>query len=62
MGRVTPHPGSSVKSVKTQGLEYTELGRMYVKLEDKERAYPHPLFFRKDVILLRLGEGGVLRM
>ena len=40
-----PPPGSFVKILKTQGLEHTELGRMYVKLEDKEGAYPPPPVF-----------------
>ena len=38
-----PHPGSFVKSVKTQGLEYTELGRIYGRLEAVNPKRPLPL-------------------
>ena len=62
MGRIPPHPGSFVKNVKTQELEDTELGRMYGKLEDKQSASPLPHIFGKDVILLELRDGGLLRM
>jgi hypothetical protein len=48
--------------VKRKSLEDTELGRMYVKLEDEGECAPLPLFFRKDVIPLRLSDRGVLRM
>jgi hypothetical protein len=55
-------PGSFVKSVKTQELEDTELGRMYGKLEVEMRVYPLSHAFGKDVILLELRGGGLLRM
>jgi hypothetical protein len=42
MGRNTPHPGSFLKSVKTQNLEDTELGRMYGKLERERGLSPSP--------------------
>jgi hypothetical protein len=32
MGRIALHPGSFLKSVKTKGLEDTELGRIYGRL------------------------------
>ena len=43
MGRITPHHGSFVKSVKTRGLEYTELGRIYGGLEAVKQKLPSPL-------------------
>jgi len=33
MGRKRVRPGSFVKSVKTKELEYTELGRIYGRLD-----------------------------
>lgn len=39
-----PHPGSFLKSLKTQELGDTELGRA------KRERNPLPLFFGKDVI------------
>jgi hypothetical protein len=37
-----PHPGSFSKSVKTQDLEHTELGRIYGKLEIERGLLPSP--------------------
>jgi hypothetical protein len=42
MGRNTPHTGSFLKSVKTRGLEDTELGRMYGKLKGERGLPPSP--------------------
>jgi hypothetical protein len=44
MGRISPHPGTFLR-VATKDLEHTELGRMYGKMEDEERAFPPPPVF-----------------
>jgi hypothetical protein len=59
MERIAPHPGRFLKSVKTQDLGDTELGRMYGKLEVEEKGYG---VFGKDVILKKLEGGRLLRM
>jgi hypothetical protein len=42
LGRIPPHPGTFVKSVKTQELEYTELGRIYGRMEEERGLPPSP--------------------